>query len=750
MKTTFGFSRLCLALLLCISFNQIQADGSLAFSLVCPADKHVSCEDEIWDLSIYGTAYVSTYSGPQPAGDPVVVWDLNGCDIGEVYRTWTVEDYSGVSHSCTQTIFVSGSGTSFNQSFITWPQNLSLEGCIPATDPQDLPPVNAYPTYWTPPCATVGATYSDQLFQISNTCKKLRRTWTIIDWCQYDPANGITDGYYTYFQDIKLTQNEEPIVNCVDTIYGKTNNCIEGEIFAASLEVAPNSCGTEFTISNNSPYADDNGANISGIYPIGITKVQYTIHYGCGKRKYCYVNVYVEDISVPTPYCYQKIHTALMPMDTDGDGIIDNGMVEIWAKDFDLNTSSPCGNDFTPSFSPDEVVMWRSFDCNDVGENQFNVYYLSSNGNYSFCTVILDVQNNDDIPNCEAQLNDDTNNIVRISGNVESVFKESMQDILVECQSVVFDTTYIHEIDTTTTYITIDSFINASGVMIYHQEKIIEITETFDTLVNEFIEQHHLYTDEEGEYSFDSVDMHKDYYISATCEDVDLKLLDKCDLDMLIDHIMGDALITDPALLFAADIDENDKVDFDDVKYLMFYLGGHYQTLPYEQAYYIFPADTEEFTHENLSDFHYSNIDADQTETNFTYIMKGNLCQQEFNSQQFPSTMNILTSVAEKLPINIRSEVQQQLQEHNELAPEFSLYPNPFYESIVVNVNNPKAQIVEIEIFNSAGKRVYRRSAFLDKGIHNLDNDLENETPGIYFFQIKAGETEYHGKVIKN
>jgi len=746
MKTTPRFTKLCFVIaLLCISTFS-KADNDMVFALICPDDQNVTCEDEIWDLSIYGTAYVSTYNGVQPAGDPVELWNLNACDIGTIYRTWTVEDYSWNTHTCTQVIHVSGTG-SFNQTNITWPQNTSLEGCDPLTDPEDLPQGNKYPTSWAPACANVGVTYTDQIFHISNTCKKLRRTWTVIDLCQYK-VNGSSAGVFNYFQDIKLTQDEEPVYTCVDTIYGKTNNCEEAEVFYAPLEVEANSCGTEYTITHNSPYANNQGADLSGIYPLGNTVVQYTIHYGCNKKKFCYVNVYVEDISAPTPYCIGKIHTALMPIDNDGDGIIDNGMVEIWAKDFDIGSSSPCGFEITPSFSPDEVVMSQAFTCADVGENPLNVYYLSDNGNYSYCTVVLDVQNNSDIPNCEPVPVIDDLETARIAGFVKSGFEANIEETLIECIAIDVDTTYIHEIDTVTTNVLVDSFVNQSGVMIYAYDQIIEINEIFDTIYTETLDKHYIMTEADGSFAFDSVDLQRNYQISASCDHVKMSYIDKCDLEVLIDHVMGEKIIEDPSLLFAADLDENGVVDFDDVKALMFYLGGIYDELPYDQGIYVFPATAEEFNYNTETSIHYSNLDGDKPNTNFTFIMKGNLCDYENNSQQFPTDMNILTAFSEKLPGRFRNEIEAEIRRVSKPA-EFTLYPNPFHQSFVVNVNNPKAQIIEIEVFNSNGQRVYRRSAFIDQGIQSLANDLESEASGIYFYRIKAGETEFHGKVIK-
>ena len=137
------------------------------------------------------------------------------------------------------------------------------------------------------------------------------------------------------------------------------------------------------------------------------------------------------------------------------------------------------------------------------------------------------------------------------------------------------------------------------------------------------------------------------------------------------------------------------------------------------------------------------------TQTNFTYILKGNLCNEPFSKFQKEDPMNILATISERLPLNFRSSVEAQMPRVFSEPAEFAFFPNPFSSSFVISINNPKAQLVEIEVYDNQGKRVYRRSAFMDKGFHSLDNDLELQPAGIYFYQVKAGASEFHGKAVK-
>ena len=91
----------------------------------------------------------------------------------------------------------------------------------------------------------VGVNYVDQRFDIvPDACYKIVRTWTLVDWCKYDPNqherdpeviiddravadpvnrfciyrklkdNG--DGYMTYTQIIKVVDTIAPVITCTN------------------------------------------------------------------------------------------------------------------------------------------------------------------------------------------------------------------------------------------------------------------------------------------------------------------------------------------------------------------------------------------------------------------------------------------------------------------------------------------------------------------------------------------------------
>jgi len=422
MKKTFTrFSKNILFLSMLLSFSTVFAneecvDADDSFTLYCPNDVTVSCNDEIWDLSNYGNANYYYNGGWYSAGYPTVQYYLNSCNSGYITRTWTVEDYNWNIHTCTQKITVLGDGSSFNASNITWPQeHITLEGCYPSTHPSQLPPGWGYPTWYNggSSCGTsnIGVAFSDQVYSISSTCKKIVRKWQIIDWCQYNPNSwygGYTPGLWTYYQFIKISKGDLPILYCPEDVTINSTNCVDAYLHVPPLHVNGDVCGGDYTITNNSPYADSNGADISGRYPIGWHYVKYTVEYGCGSKKTCTRKIKVTDKKPPTPYCYASLAVPLMGVDTDGDGVVDDGMVEIWAKDLDKGSTASCNGGYLKfSFSSDVTDTYKTFTCDDVGINTVQMWVTDNDGNQSYCVVKIDVQNNAaNIPNCEPEASD--------------------------------------------------------------------------------------------------------------------------------------------------------------------------------------------------------------------------------------------------------------------------------------------------------------------------------------------------------
>ncbi|HLF62482.1 MAG TPA: T9SS type A sorting domain-containing protein [Saprospiraceae bacterium] len=158
-----------------------------------------------------------------------------------VERTFRAQDQQGNTSTCRQRIWV----VDFDPFYITdqvcglnnaddvrWPCDLVLTDCpegeltpenLSAYAPNNRPIVN------DDNCSIIGVTYEDQIFYfIDGACFKIVRTWTVIDWCQFESdGEGGFYGYWQYVQVIKV--NDHTGAQFTDCPSGPVTLCVEDE-----------------------------------------------------------------------------------------------------------------------------------------------------------------------------------------------------------------------------------------------------------------------------------------------------------------------------------------------------------------------------------------------------------------------------------------------------------------------------------------------------------------------------------------
>ncbi|MBK9379496.1 MAG: hypothetical protein IPM86_15295 [Saprospiraceae bacterium] len=217
--------------------------------------------------------YNSLYNPAHPDNKYELVWGfdgyvLGGCNVtvtvtpnddnvkcgqGVLTRTFTVRTSTGVTLSRQQTIwivdcdpfYVNPADYCDPNDDIEWPTCISaslpgrveIDGCG-----ADLSPDN--PRLGRPKvmnnaddnCALIAIEYDDEVFTIEpDACLKVIRTWTVIDWCQYDPSRNILTGRWEYQQVIKVRDNDDPVVTqrpytCEPAVLDNTTGLCLGHI----------------------------------------------------------------------------------------------------------------------------------------------------------------------------------------------------------------------------------------------------------------------------------------------------------------------------------------------------------------------------------------------------------------------------------------------------------------------------------------------------------------------------------------
>jgi hypothetical protein len=91
--------------------------------------------------------------------------------------------------------------------------------------------------------------------------------------------------------------------------------------------------------------------------------------------------------------------------------------------------------------------------------------------------------------------------------------------------------------------------------------------------------------------------------------------------------------------------------------------------------------------------------------------------------------------------------------EATEVAPEVTVYPNPFRESVNIDVALPVAEKVELEIVSIEGKYIRRFAGEpLDAGLHQFkwdgtDGSGRPVANGMYIYRLRVGQQVLHGRI---
>ena len=308
-----------------------------------------------------------------------------------------------------------------------------------------------FPTDWTGTCGGVvpdsdiqiqkGACdklayeVKDQVFQTTaGACYKVIRTFTIINWCQYDPNkpvyevsrieqnNGIvttpqtisstTLGSYSqisYTQLLEVRDTEAPVVSVAEV-----KECIVGEGCDGikTFSVTATDCNEASTIDlvynweifeNNFSKGSGTGYSFQWTVKAGIPYfVKWYVYDQCGNSAWEARDYVFKDCKKPTPYCLSGLAISLD----------DNGEVAIWGNDFNLGSYDNCtaqkdldirlyhdlvSDRPTTLEQVQQLEQGVAFNCNHIGTQYVSVYVIDQTGNWDFCTTTVVIQNNQNV-----------------------------------------------------------------------------------------------------------------------------------------------------------------------------------------------------------------------------------------------------------------------------------------------------------------------------------------------------------------
>ena len=341
----------------------------------CPADMSVDCNDPISPLSLFGTPTFSDNCGVVNFITMDSIYNVDNCGSGTITRFFEVEDGSGNTASCSQTISITGVSMIDSTDFIYPPAIVEIYDCIEIEDVAlPLPMLDS--TINTCNEITVDSTIT-QIIPPTLGCTTYVIEYVITDSCNYDPATG--DGQWVYIQTVGLFDTIAPVFDPMAPIVGPFYADSNGMVFVSlPPKTATDNCGTVTVVNSYT----NGGVDASGIYSCGNTVVLFTATDNCGNQDTMSINVFVQDTVPPSFVC---IKTEVKLDNTTCEYVLNANDAGIAYQFVDDNCTN--GGELRISFSgTDPTDTIRVFDCSVAGQLVFLfVYAYDEQGNVDSC-----------------------------------------------------------------------------------------------------------------------------------------------------------------------------------------------------------------------------------------------------------------------------------------------------------------------------------------------------------------------------
>ena len=396
----------------------------------CPQPYTVDCKEDFTDLSRFGYPDVRDNCALVDSVYTEMA-DLNQCREGEIVRSWTFTDQSGGTTGCTQIITVENY-TPFNGGDTTqlnWPADFTVYGCSTVNTHPDS---TGYPEINEDECSQVAFFWDDDVYQFApDACVKIRRHWTVLDWCQYDRSQPRSEenGVWTYTQEIKIVDIEAPILEGpADTLVFSYSADCNSEIFVDLPPVLAEDCADsadlEYRIEVDLNFDGNDithltGNNASGFYPIGEHLITFIVDDKCNNVSKWETILAVQDGKAPNAV---QINRLIVPLIEMGNG----GMASVTASQFDLKSYDNCtpSENLRFSFSADVNDTVRVYDCDSLGSRLVTVWVTDEAGNQGFAVNYVEIQDNDGV--CPGTVT------AQLNGQVTSFSGDPLEHIALE------------------------------------------------------------------------------------------------------------------------------------------------------------------------------------------------------------------------------------------------------------------------------------------------------------------------------
>ena len=405
-------------------WSTVRIEDKLPPVIDCPEDYNISCAN-IWFTPPVPSFYDACDSGATIALVSDVFEELE-CSredgvIAVRTLTYIAKDSRGnTSAPCTFHVYYHTADIND----IVWPDNKVYECTdanaenVPGTDITGLPTLYGFPVYPVDQDnlqghCKINLTYSDQIIPLCGVSYKVARSWTVLDWC-----SGVILKH-TQLISVKDTKGPELICpqNKVYEILMDGHSCSAD--FVVPAPVVDYDCNeTSWTVAYlvatddgtppaNGVYVTDNLVfdgtkyTITGL-PAGKTWIRYAVIDACENLSYCFAEINVRDVVVPTPVCDEY---TVISLDAQGrarlfaktidDGSHDNcSKVTYGIRRMSNNCGLPDDAVFVANFNGNSYYTFVDFCCQDQINNtqQVELLVIDASDNMNTCMTTVEIQ----------------------------------------------------------------------------------------------------------------------------------------------------------------------------------------------------------------------------------------------------------------------------------------------------------------------------------------------------------------------
>ena len=402
-----------------ICWANVLIEDKLAPIITCPPNKIIDCSEDFSDPSIFGDAVALDNCGATISVQNDE--DIDNCRAGEIRRTFTAVDNYGNEQTCVQTI----TSNHISDFAVAFPADVVINTCT------DDPGIVGEPIIQDDDCELLAISHEDVLYNVvPDACYKIVRTWSVINWCNYDLNNpnntnlGLAlpiprtyrddgDGYFSYTQVIKVIDSTLPVfdANTVQDITVDINvGC--GSSINVPAAIANDDCSGQLTVQPSISI-------LTGTHG-DVFNVDYIANDGCGNSVTESISVSFIDTKAPTPICINGLSVDIMQ----------TGMISIPAHLFESGSSyDNCSayGDLKFSFSSNVNDTDVLFTCDDIGSNTVELWVTDQAGNQDFCSTYIIVQDN--LGNCSGGGTGTAS--VNLGGDVYTEQGDDVEDVTV-------------------------------------------------------------------------------------------------------------------------------------------------------------------------------------------------------------------------------------------------------------------------------------------------------------------------------